>query len=268
MTNKLTDPDSLRTDQYKDSSNLSARAELHQRFSTNQVGWHLWVHDQFNLPEGCKILEVGSGPGYLWKQNHNRSHPSWDICLSDISIGMLEEARTALGSTNRYRYAVLDACKIPFSENEFDAVIANHMLYHLPDIPTALKEIKRVLKPNKCLYAATNGPAHLQEIKAWKSQFFPDQIIPDWGTPALGFSMENGEDLLSVDFKNAHFLDYPDSLQVTQVEPIIRYIRSYTKLKDSDTQTTALRDYLQSQITENGSIRITKESGMFVALKH
>ena len=92
--------------------------------------------------------------------------------------------------------------------------------------------------------------------------------MPEWGTPTLGFSMENGEDLLSQDFKNIHFLEYPDSLLVDQVEPIIRYIRSYTKLEEGDTRTTALRDFLQRQIAENGSIRITKESGMFIAVKH
>jgi ubiquinone/menaquinone biosynthesis C-methylase UbiE len=268
MIYKLTDPDSLRTDQYKDSSNLSARAALHQRFSTNQIGWHFWVFDQFNFPEDCKILEVGSGPGYLWQQNQNRFPTSWNLCLSDISIGMLEEARTALGSTMCYRFAVHDATNIPFPENEFDAIIANHMLYHLPDIPAALKEVKRVLKPNSCLYAATNGPAHLQEIKAWKSQFFPDIENPDWGTPTLRFSMENGEDLLNQDFKDIHFLEYPDSLLVDQVEPIIRYIRSYTKLEETDARTTELRDFLQRQITKNGSIQITKESGMFVAVKY
>jgi ubiquinone/menaquinone biosynthesis C-methylase UbiE len=264
----LIDPDPLRTDQYTDSSNLSARTDLHQRFSTNPVGWHIWVFDQFNFPKDCKILEVGSGPGYLWQQNQNRLQTIWDICLSDISIGMLEEARTALRSTMCYRFAVHDACNIPFPENEFDAIIANHMLYHLPDIPAALKEIKRVLKPNSCLYAATNGPAHLKEIKAWKSQFFPDLEIPDWGTPTLRFIMENGENLLSQDFNHVHFLEYADSLLVDQVEPIIRYIRSYTKLEESDTRTIALRDFLQRKITENGSIRITKESGMFVAVKY
>ena len=268
MINGLTDPDSLRADQYKDSSNLYARAGLHHRFSTSLFGWHIWVFDKFNFPEDCKILEVGSGPGYLWQKNQNRLQTSWDISLSDLSIGMLEEARTVLGSTTFYRYIVHDACNIPFPENEFDAIIANHMLYHLPDIPAALKEIKRVLKPNSCLYAATNGSAHLQEIKTWKSQFFPDLDIPDWGTPTLRFIMENGENLLSQDFNHVHFLEYPDSLLVDQVEPIIRYIRSYAKLEESDTRTTALRDFLQRKITDSGSIRITKESGMFVAVKY
>ena len=64
------------------------------------------------------------------------------------------------------------------------------------------------------------------------------------------------------------FQEYPDSLLVDQVEPIIRYIQSYTNLEESDPRINELRDFLQKKITENGSIRITKESGMFVAVKY
>jgi ubiquinone/menaquinone biosynthesis C-methylase UbiE len=264
----LTDPDYLRKDQYKDSSNLSARADLHQLFSTNHIGWHFWVLDQLNIPEKCRILELGCGPGYLWKQNRKRIQSGWDIYLSDISAGMLEEASTDLGNSGTYKHIVHDACKIPFPKTVFDAVIANHMLYHLPDIPAAAKEISRVLKPAGCLYASTNGEAHLKEIRDWKSQFFPEQEGPDWGTPTLRFSIENGEDILRQEFSNIRFLEYPDSLIVDQVEPIIRYIKSYTKLDETDFQTLKLRRYLQNRISENGSIEITKDSGMFIAVKH
>lgn len=181
---------------------------------------------------------------------------------------MLQEARDDLGSSVIFRYVVHDACEIPFRGSVFDAVIANHMLYHVPDLPAALKEIRRVLKPGGCLCATTNGEAHLQEIRDWKSRFFPDQKDSAWGTPALRFSMENGEDLLRQDFRDIRFLEYPDSLMVDQVEPIIRYIKSYSKLEETDNRTKALRDYLQYEIAENGSIQITKEGGMFIASKH
>ena len=268
MTTGLTDPYFLRNDQYKDSSNLSARADLHQRFSTNQTGWHFWVYNQFDFPQECNILELGCGPGYLWKQNQKRIQTGWDINASDISLGMLEEARVALENQPGFRYTVHDACKIPFHENFFDAVIANHMLYHIPEIPSALEEINRVLKQGCCLYAATNGSAHMQEIKDWKSRFFPNQEDPVWGTETLRFSMENGEDLLQKKFGDICFLEYPDSLLVDQVEPIIRYIRSYTTLEETDPRTKRLRLFLQNQISENGSIQITKDSGMFKAAKY
>jgi SAM-dependent methyltransferase len=262
-----TDSESLKTGQYKDSSNLFARAELHQQFSTNPTGWHDWVFNQFSFPEKSRILELGSGPGYLWQQYQTRLQNSWDILLTDISEGMLQEARSALRDFKNVKFTGVNTCAIPFPEHTFDAVIANHMLYHVPDLPTALKEIKRVLKHNCCLYAATNGRAHLHEIRDWKNQFFPDQGGADWGTITLGFSVENGEDLLQQEFSEIRYIEYPDSLRVDQVEPIIDYIRSYTKLIDADSGTKQLRDFLQNLISENGSIQITKESGVFTAFK-
>ena len=52
---KFTDQNYLKTDQYKDSSNLDARVAIHQRFSTNPYGWFNWVFDAVSkLPAECK----------------------------------------------------------------------------------------------------------------------------------------------------------------------------------------------------------------------
>ena len=88
---KFTDQEYLKTDQYKDSSNLDARVAIHQRFSTNSYGWMNWVFDHLlTLPADAKILELGSGTGLLWKENANRIPSAWDITLSDLSAGMLD----------------------------------------------------------------------------------------------------------------------------------------------------------------------------------
>lgn len=259
--------DSTSIKQYQDSANLSARADLHQRFSINPLSWQSWVFDQLNLPNDCIILEVGAGPGYLWQQNRSR-FSTWDIVLSDLSAGMLKEAKTALGNISGIRYAIHDACNIPFPASVFDAVIANHMLYHVPDIPAALKEIKRVLKPGSCLYAATNGENHMSEIEDWRSEFGSDQGDHSWGTHTFGFSLENGKELLEQEYKDIRLLNYPDCLRVDEVEPVIRYIRSYTNFEKNNIRINDLREFLKKKIAENGLIEISKESGMFVAAKH
>jgi len=56
----------LLTDQYKNADNLAARAQLHERFSTNKYGWQRWLFDQFDFPPTTRIVEFGSGPGWLW----------------------------------------------------------------------------------------------------------------------------------------------------------------------------------------------------------
>ena len=69
MATQFTNPDYLKTDQYRDSSNLDARAAIHQRFSTNPYGWFNWVFDVLTkFPDNARILELGCGPGYMWKE--------------------------------------------------------------------------------------------------------------------------------------------------------------------------------------------------------
>ena len=163
---KFTDQEYLKTDQYKDSSNLDARVEIHKRFSTNPYGWFNWVFDTLlKIPANATILELGSGPAYLWKECSNRIPTGWDITLSDLSSGMVDAAWRNLVVTGRnFKFKEIDAQSIPFEDETFDAVIANFMLYHVPDRPQAIAEIKRVLKPGGHLIAATVGDHHLQEM--------------------------------------------------------------------------------------------------------
>ena len=64
-------PDRL-ADQYKDSGNLNTRINLHQRFSSNQYGWHTWIFDHFDILSTGRILELGCGQGDLWLENIER----------------------------------------------------------------------------------------------------------------------------------------------------------------------------------------------------
>ena len=99
---KFTDQQYLKTDQYKDSSNLDARVAIHQRFSSNEYGWFKWVFDTLEkLPADAKILELGCGHGLVWKENADRIPSTWDITLSDLSSGMLDSAWRNLVVTGR-----------------------------------------------------------------------------------------------------------------------------------------------------------------------
>src|SRR5688572_32991799 len=89
---KMADQDYLLNQQYRDGSNLNARVQLHQRFSTNTYNWYWWVLDQVKMPPQGRVLELGCGPGWLWVENRERIPPGWEITLSDFSPGMIEEA--------------------------------------------------------------------------------------------------------------------------------------------------------------------------------
>ena len=264
---KFTDQKYLKGEQYKDSSNLDARVALHQRFSTNSYGWHSWVFDNLlTLPENAKILELGCGPGYLWKENMSRIPAGWSITLSDLSPGMLDAAWRNLVVTGRaFQFKEIDAQSIPFEEETFDAVIANHMLYHVPDRPKAIAEIRRVLKSQGRLFATTIGQNHLKEIANWVRQLTPETDFVSFGSP---FALENGFEQLKPFFAQVTLSRYSDNLQVTQVKPIIAFIRSTSHSTEIVEQKLAkLENELEQELKENGKIFIQKDSGLFEAVK-
>jgi ubiquinone/menaquinone biosynthesis C-methylase UbiE len=258
----------LRDGQYKDASNLAKRGNLHARFSTNPYGWFRWLFDQYDLPSNAKVLELGCGPAWQWQHNAERVPAGWDITLTDFSPGMIDEARRNLADVSRpFAFRVMDAQHIEFTDATFDAVFAHHMLYHVPDRARALREVRRVLKPTGMLYASTNGPEHLRELRALRLAF--DQKA-DWrGSLGLSpdvveFNRETGRAQLVTIFERVEWRDYPDSLAVTEPEPLADFILSAGQ-PASDMQRAAFVRFIEVELTRRGGvIPITKASGVFV----
>ena len=260
----LTNQSYLLNEQYKDAANLNARIQLHARFSTNKRGWNRWVFDQFKIAPGGHILELGCGPGKLWMSNLNRIGADWQITLSDFSEGMLQEAQQNLGqSQHHFTFQVIDAQAIPFEDASLDAVIANHMLYHVPDRSQALAEIRRVLKPDGRFYASTMGDSDLQEISELIGRV--DRAYSQ-RRRRYPFSLENGAEQLAQWFASITLYRYDDALVVTESEPLIDYILSgsaKTVLVGEKLQ--RLQDLLKQDLAAHHAIYITKDSGLFEA---
>ena len=264
---KFTDQQYLKTDQYRDSSNLDARVVIHQRFSTNPYGWFRWIFDALtNLPEHARILELGCGPGLLWEENLNRIPTGWNITLSDLSPGMLDAAWRNLVVTGRvFKFEEIDAQSIPYEDETFDAVIANHMLYHVPNRPKAIAEINRVLKPGGRLIATTVGDNHMKETMDWYGRVHVSKI---WESFVSSFTLENGLEQLKPYFRQVSISRYQDNLHVTEVEPIMAYLRSGIRVTELlENEITALQQDLKKEVENKGSILITKDSGLFEAIK-
>ena len=251
-------------DQYRDASNLNRRIALHADYSTNRYGWQRWVFDQLSFGEDCRILELGCGPGLLWKGNRDRIAPGWDIVLSDLFPGMVEEAQRNLGDIgNTITFAVVDAQAIPFPDYHFDAVIANHMLFHVPDKPQAFSEIRRVLKIGGTLYATTNGSDHLQELYELRERFGLG-VGPTSHLSPESFTLENGFEQLVPWFSNISVDRYEDALCVTEVEPLIAYIRSgLGSSPEVDDKLSKMTQFIAECLSQNSSVFIRKSAGMF-----
>jgi ubiquinone/menaquinone biosynthesis C-methylase UbiE len=71
------------------------------------------------------------------------------------------------------RFVVHDAQALPFAAHSFDAIIANHMLYHMPNRPAVYAELCRVLKPSGRLSAATISRDNMRASDALVSHVHP-----------------------------------------------------------------------------------------------
>ena len=163
------------------------------------------------------MLEVGCGPAEMWKENLDRLDPTVSLTLSDFSPGMIEAARAIVG--DRATYVVADVQDLPFADASFDVLIANHMLYHVPDRPGAFAEFVRVLAPGGVLHAATNGHGHMRELQ---------ELAPEWefSHHTDEFGLETGVEQLTPFFADVRVDWFEDHLDVTEVEPVLAYIRS------------------------------------------
>ena len=152
--------------QYKDPSKFAKRRVLHEKFSTNKYDWYKWVFDHFNFTAKCKVLELGSGLGTLWLNNQERLQKDWDITLSDFSQEMLDKVKENLEKINHpFHFQLINVENIPYADANFDVVIANGLLYLVPDLEKAIKEIARVIKPGGILIASTSGSKYMKELE-------------------------------------------------------------------------------------------------------
>jgi SAM-dependent methyltransferase len=262
------------TSQYLDASNLNARIALHERFSTNPRSLPCWIFDHFELPDEATILEVGCGPGRLWIENLERVPEGWSITPTDASPGMVAEAEAHLGSDRRFEFLVADVQELPFEEQSFDAVVANHMLYHAPDRPRALAEISRVLQTRGTLYAATHGENTHSEMGWMQSVLDPSRPTDNYFGEPLEFGLENGTEQLSPWFSDVTLRRFEDALVVTEARPLVEYLLSgsaaYSAMRGSNAsefgrRVSDLTERLEKELASQGAIHITKDVGMFVA---
>ena len=251
------DPQSLAT-QYATSANLAARIALHQRFSTNPYGLQRWIFDRLQLQPRQRVLEIACGAGSLWRENLERVPAELGLVLSDFSIAMVETTRQVLPEAGFVNCALP---VLPFADESFDLVIANHMLYHVGERQRGLAEIRRVLRRGGALFAATNGVDHLRELKELMREFEIDAH-----DVSASFTLENAEEQLRAVFGDIVRDEYADTLRVTDPEALLRYVASVSVRGAEVVEKRA--NEMRSAIargTRDGAFYVAKSTGSFLA---
>jgi SAM-dependent methyltransferase len=111
--------------------------------------------DLANVQTGDRVLDVAAGTGEQTLLAARRVGPNGYVLATDISASMLNVAAEVARETGlaNIETRVVDAKSLDLEADSFDAVICRLGLMFFSDLPKALREIRRVLKPRGKLAA-------------------------------------------------------------------------------------------------------------------
>ncbi|MBT3996397.1 MAG: class I SAM-dependent methyltransferase [Chloroflexi bacterium] len=272
MANKrMQNVDHLRFVAYSDATNLNARIAFWQLYGESRDAAFSSFFDRLesdgDTPETADILDIGCGPAHYWEWglDHIRIPATWTATLTDISQGMLDEAKNNLSKFTRvFTFDIADVCDLKYEDESFDIVTANYMLYHASSQDKALSEISRVLKPGGRLYAKTNSGHHIVEFLDLQRKFIAGESqAQNIGVAHEAFTLENGEAMIKPHFSSVETIRDDSICKATDAQIVIDYANSM----DAQLDQQGLEAEVREQITQNGHFKVTRSSGMFVAQK-
>jgi ubiquinone/menaquinone biosynthesis C-methylase UbiE len=257
--------------QYGDADKLRTRYETHERYSENPQSFHEWMTPHFALNAGMLVLDAGCGPGAY---HPTLARAATHIVAADLSPGMVAEVRE---QAERER---LDVCAVnasaedlPFGDAVFDRVIANHMLYHVPDRQRALREMRRVLRPGGRTVLATNAADNCERLHDVHVAAAKSLGYTGLARETLRFSLDDLALVRSV-FPSARVYIRRDAFAFPDAASAARYyatgdIDNLANRPDDGSHRAPLLRAFEAEVTRiiarEGVFRVTKDAGCFVA---
>lgn len=265
---KITNMEKSVKEQYKSDKNLNLRSNLHS-YNINKIDWDKWCFNQIKLQKNARILELGCGTGKFWYKNKDNIRKDLKITLSDFSNSMLKSAKDKLKNVDyEFIYKKINAEDIPYEDESFDIIIAQHMIYFVPNIEKALAEIKRILSPGGMLYITANSCESMVELNELSEKFAPNLGLDNNGF-SNRFNLENGKSILENYFSGIDTEILDGKIIIEDAKPVVSYKASTiqgSSILVGDTKREFTK-YLEDYIKRNGNISITTKVCIFKVKK-
>jgi len=113
------------------------------------VGQRRIVLGSLDLKLGEDVLDIGSGPGFLAREMSGEVGPDGSVTGIDPSLHMLSIARARPGPADSapVEFWPGEAIALPCGDGSFDVVTSTQVYEYVDDVPAALAEAWRVLRP-------------------------------------------------------------------------------------------------------------------------
>lgn len=265
------DPDALNRE-YGNDALLHLRQQTHDRYSVPRIDFPYWALERVQWRGDETVLDVGAGYGTYYERIRQRI-PNLRYFALDTSFGMLQK-HPAEG-----RLAQADAQHLPYQRNTFDVIMANHMLYHVPDLDRAIAEFQRVMKPDGVLVTATNSLQTMPEFNTLFRRAImllsePGNIYSQPPMPVhTAYALENGARLLARHFYAVVRYDLPQALVFEKADPALAYLESWRPLREPqlpkgvlwDDVMMIMEEQIDRVINHFGELVVNKVSGVLIA---
>lgn len=137
---------------------IAARYNLMNRIISGgqDQKWRRFVVRMAELPPTGALLDIATGTGDIAFEALKR-HPEATVIGADFALQMMRVGRQGrLG--DRVRWTGADASQLPYVDNCFDAVVSGYLMRNVADMPRALAEQRRVLKPGGRIVILDTSP--------------------------------------------------------------------------------------------------------------
>lgn len=267
----INDPEIVRQ-QYITDKSLRVRQETHEKYTVPKLDFVEWALKCYRWHGDERILDVGSGPGTYYGFLQQQA-PHTEYFAVDFLPSMIEN------HPYKSHLTIGDAQYLPYDEDRFDVVMANHMLYHVEDVDKAISEFRRVLKPDGVLMVATNSLNSMQELQVLMRRAIvlltrtsASQVRAPSPASDL-FALENGARALARHFYSVVRYDLPSMLVFPDIEPVMAYLESTRSIREPQLPDDVLWDdvmmIMRQQITHLfnhlGELVINKLTGVLFA---
>lgn len=253
---------------YADDSKIRSRAAIYAfaderpdpSWRTDPVAW-----------DGTQVvLDAGCGNGFDLRRIVGQGSCRCVVGM-DLSAGMLRSVRDCR-EPDRVWLVQADIQRCPIRDASVDVAMAMHMLYHVPDVPAAVRELRRVIRPGGTMLASTNALGSMSEITG----LFDAAVSRQLGRPvrtlaADSFTTETGTDTLRAEFADVTLQRHELTLAIPSPEPVVAYLASVREPIlsyvgepfDFDAALADVAAHVSQEVGERGSFRATARSGVF-----
>lgn len=187
---------------------------------------------------GEAIVDVGCGPGLLALEIAEAVGPQGHVLAVDTSAAMVAIAARRCAQAGNVTVGTGDAIRVPGDDGRFDALVCTQVLEYVPDVPAALQEFLRLLRPGgrlllmdtdweSCVWHSSDRDRMRRMIDAWDSHCSHPQL-PRTLVPSLA---------------EAGFVD-----------PLVEVHALITLTRNADTFARAMEDTLSRHAVRTGHV--------------